>query len=259
MKRPTPSMFAVLGIAMILANLSRAQTTDNWTSTSSSLWSTPGNWSAGVPTNTGIATFNTTSGLEVSLDLIPSSSAYSLVFSSAGGANSYTFDTAYTENADTLTLTGGITNSDSGSLTFYNTTTLGASQTWTNNGGPMIFYGTVNLGSGSAGNTLTVGGSGAVNMSGVVADGGSAAGSLTYSGTGTLSLIGSNTYTGATTVNSGTLNIQNANALGSASNTSNTTIASGADPDHRGQHHHGKPGHPDPQRERVRPRCAPEH
>ena len=223
-----PLKLVALGIAAILSNFAWAQTTDIWTSPSSSLWSTPGNWSAGVPTNTSIATFNKTSGLETSFNLIPSSTAYSLVFLGTGGANAYTFDTAGNENANTLTLASGITNSDLAALTFYNTTTLGGSQTWTNNGGTMIFYGNVNLGSGSTGNTLTIAGNGAVNVGSVVADGGSAAGNLAYTGTGTLTLTGANTYTGSTTVNSGTLNIQNAGALGTASNTANTTIASGA-------------------------------
>ena len=224
-------MAGLLAVAAVClpAVAARAQTTvDNWTSTSSSLWGTAGNWSTGIPANSSIATFNSSLGLETSVDLLPSSTAYSLVFASTGGANPYTFDTAGNENANTLTLAAGITNSDTAAVTFYNTTTLGASQTWSNNGGSMIFYGNVNLGSGSTGNTLTIAGSSPVVMSNVIGDGGTAAGSLAYSGTGTLTLTGANTYTGATTVNSGTLNIQNAGALGTASNTSNTTVANGA-------------------------------
>jgi fibronectin-binding autotransporter adhesin len=228
MSRKYPTRFVALGIAAILTSLASAQTTDVWTSTSSSLWGTAGNWSAGAPTNTSIATFNNTSGLQASFNLLPTSAAYSLVFSSAGGAKAYTFDTPFTENANTLTLTGGITNSDTAALTFYNATTLGASQTWTNNGGTVTFYGNINLGSGSTGNTLTIAGNGTVDTNGVIADGGTSSGNVKYSGTGTLALIGSNTYTGATTVNSGTLNIQNANSLGTASNTSSTTVANGA-------------------------------
>ena len=110
MKRPNPLKLVALGIAAILSHFAWAQTTDIWTSPSSSLWSTPGNWSAGVPTNTSIATFNKTSGLETSFNLIPSSTAYSLVFLGTGSANAYTFDTAGNENANTLTLASGITN-----------------------------------------------------------------------------------------------------------------------------------------------------
>src|ERR1017187_7303652 len=225
-----PLLAGLLAVAAVClpAVAARAQVVDNWTSTSSSLWGTAGNWSTGIPTNTSIATFNNSLGLETSVNLLSSSTASSLVFSSAGGANPYTFDTAGNENANTLTLTSGITNSDTAALTFYNTTTLGGTQTWTDNGGTMIFYGNVNLGSGSTGNTLSVAGSGAVNIASVIANGGTAAGNLAYSGTGTLTLTGANTYTGTTTVNSGTLNIQNAGALGTASNTANTTIANGA-------------------------------
>jgi fibronectin-binding autotransporter adhesin len=51
-------------------------------------------------------------------------------------------------------------------------------------------------------------------------------GGLTKSGTGTLTLGAANSYTGATTVNAGTLNLQNASALGAGSTA--TTVASGA-------------------------------
>src|ERR1019366_3665760 len=93
-----PIKLVALGIAAILTNFARAQTVDNWTSTSSSLWGSAGNWSAGVPTGTSIATFNSSSGLQTSFNLLPTSTAYSLVFSGAGGANPYTFDTAGNQN-----------------------------------------------------------------------------------------------------------------------------------------------------------------
>ena len=88
MNRKYPIKFVALGIALILTNFAWAQTTDTWKSTSSSLWGTAGNWSAGVPTATSIATFNSTSGLQTSFNLLPTSTAYSLVFSNAGGADS---------------------------------------------------------------------------------------------------------------------------------------------------------------------------
>ena len=215
----------LLGLVMFFLSLSAGQagplTVDVWSSTASQTWSTAGNWSTGVPTASSIATFNARiTPLKTTLILSPSVTAASLVFSGVGGtssvgANFYTFDSAGTVNNNTLTLTAGITDADLSGVTFYNATTLGASQTWTNTGGPLIFAGKVNLGSGSTGNTLTVAGSGNVNLNGTVANGGTAAGSLVYSGTGTLTMTGANTYTGGTTLSSGTLLANNGTALGS--------------------------------------------
>jgi fibronectin-binding autotransporter adhesin len=213
-------------VACVLAAAVHAQVTDNWSGTSSGLWGTAGNWSGGVPGSSSAATFNTSGGLQTAITLLPSSTAYSLVFSSAGGANNYTFDTLGTQNTDTLTISSGITNSDLGTITLFNATTLAGAQAWTNSGGAMTFDGSVNLGSGSTGYALTINGAGAVNVAGVVANGGTAAGSLVYSGTGTLTLSGANTYTGGATVSSGIVNIQNNSGLGTgaASVTSGATL-----------------------------------
>src|ERR1017187_322874 len=198
-------IFAGLLAAAILcltAVAGRAQVVDDWTSTSSSLWGTGGNWSVGVPSNANAATFNNSAGLQGNITLLAASSTDTLVFLSTGGATAFAFDTSGTANTNTLTISSGITNSDTAALTFYNTTTLGGSQSWTNDGGTMTFDGNVNLGAMAPGNTLTVNGSSAVTIAGIIADGGSA-GSLTYGGTGTLTLAGINTFTGATTINSG--------------------------------------------------------
>ena len=211
---------AAVGLTAIAG---RAQVVDNWTSTSSSLWGTAGNWSAGIPSSANAATFNNTSGLDSAVTLLAASNTGTLVFLSTGGATAYTFDTAATQNTNTLTIASGITNADTGAITFYNTTTLGGSQAWANNGGTMTFDGKVNLGSGSSGYALTVNGSGGVNIAGVIANGGSAAGSLIYSGTGTLALSGTDTYTGGTTISSGTVDIQNKSALGTGA----ASVASG--------------------------------
>ena len=186
---------------------------DNWKSTSSGLWGTAGNWSSGVPGSGSVASFNGSAGLHTSITLLPSSAAGSLSFLTTGGASAYTFDTAATLNSNTLTLASGITNSDAGLLTFYNTTTLSGSQSWANSGGAMTFNGKVNLGSGPSGRTLTVTGAGDVSLNGVVANGGSAAGSLTMAGSGTMTLSGINTYTGATTISSGTVQTNASGAL----------------------------------------------
>jgi len=215
----------LLGAAACLCAVpAGAQVVDNWTSTSSALWGTAGNWSAGVPSSSNTAVFNTVSGLDAGITLLPASAAGSLSFVSAGGTVNYMFDTSATRNTDTLTLTSGITNSDLGTITFFNATTLAGSQTWTNNGGAMTFSGNVSLGSGTSGYALIVAGSGPVTVSGIIANGGSAAGSLEASGTGTLTLTGVNTYTGATTIDSGAnLQLGNGTTSGTIGNTSAIT------------------------------------
>jgi len=214
-------------IALIMAVAARAAG-DNWISTTSGAWGTAGNWSAGVPTNSSTATFNSVGGLQRAITLSAASSADSLIFSSTGGANAYTFDTAGTVNANTLTLTSGITNSAAATQTFYNTFALAGNQTWNAGAGALVFNGKINLGAGASSYALTITGSNSTTIAGIIANGGTPAGSLTYAGTGTLTLKGANTYTGATNINSGTVNLQHAGALGAAANTSATTVASGA-------------------------------
>ncbi len=73
-------------------------------------------------------------------------------------------------------------------------------------------------------NTLTLGGSNDLELSGVISDAvASAPGAVLVSGAGTLTLTGNNTYTGATTVNAGRLRFaNNANVTGVASTPSLT-------------------------------------
>lgn len=214
----------VLAALLIPCGLSAA--VDNWSSTSSSLWGTAGNWSGGVPNATSTATFNTALGLQTTITLAGASTANSLSFSAVGGANAYTFDAAGTVNTNTLTLTAGIVNSASTLQTFYNRITLAGAQSWTASSGGLTFNGNVNLGAGANTYALTVNGANAVAIAGVIANGGTAAGTLTYSGTSSLTLTGANTYTGATTITSGTVNLGSATALGTTA--AGTTLSSGA-------------------------------
>ncbi len=67
-----------------------------------------------------------------------------------------------------------------------------------------------------------------LNYGGIIAGTGNITYGTASTGTGSITLSGANTYTGATTINSGVVNIQQADALGNASNSTNTTVASGA-------------------------------
>jgi hypothetical protein len=117
--------FAAACFLTLLGVTSRGAPPDDWSSTSSGLWGTGGNWTKGVPGSGTAVQFNASAGLQTNLTLLASSSAGSLSFLSAGGANAYTFDTLATQNTNTLTVSSGITNSEAGGLTFYDTTTLG--------------------------------------------------------------------------------------------------------------------------------------
>ncbi len=104
-----------------------------------------------------------------------------------------------------------------------------------NNTGGTTFSGNVLLQEStvSVGRTLTLSGSGAVTISGSIADGGTGGNSaLIYNGTSTLTLSGSNSYSGGTSLSSaGTVNIGNDFALGTgsftASSSSGILLASG--------------------------------
>ena len=124
---------------------------------------------------------------------------------------------AFGSNGTTVNMSGGsttINNASGGALTLSN-------YNWTWNyggvisGGNLDFgTGTVNLGTASNGNTMTIG-----NVTTVNGNITSAAGaSLTKSGTGTLILGGSNNISGGVFVNNGYLNLNNSNALAGVTN-----------------------------------------
>jgi fibronectin-binding autotransporter adhesin len=103
-------------------------------------------------------------------------------------------------------------------------TQSGGNRTITNNGTSLTFSSTstVNLSDAVAIRTLTLVGSGATIINGLIQNG-PGTGSLAVSSTGSATLSHANTYTGGTTLNAGTLNINNDSALGTGA----FTIAGG--------------------------------
>ncbi len=123
------------------------------------------------------------------------------------GAGTFTLTDSTTTTSSITLGSSGITNNSASTQTVNNKLKLGAAQTFTNTltGGALAVGGTVNLQT----NTLTLAGSNAIGLSGVI----SGTGALIKTGTGTTTLSGNNTYTGATNINAGTLALGASNVL----------------------------------------------
>jgi autotransporter-associated beta strand protein len=123
-------------------------------------------------------------------------------------------------NSEALTLNGsgissnGVLTNSAGNASYSGLITLGSNATIASTSGSLNITNTGTI-TGS-GLTLTLSGTSGGTISSVIGTGG---GSLIKNGSGTWSLSGSNTFTGGTTLNAGTLNINNANALGASSGT----------------------------------------
>lgn len=227
--RPFPPGFSrrswlilATGAALFFNAIPAGAATITWADTGSD-FATNADWLLGTAPansiNTDIASFGLVTNFQPNL-------------AAARSVNGLAF-TAASTNA--VTLTGavftignsGINNqSTSGLKLINNNLTLGAAQTFTNNGA-MTIAGTVNDG----GFLLTLGGTGnSGTISGIV----SGAGGLTMSASGIWTLSGNNTYTGKTTINSGTLSVNTlantsaSSALGAPTTAANGTIAIGA-------------------------------
>ncbi|MBA3849604.1 MAG: hypothetical protein C0502_06365 [Opitutus sp.] len=180
----------------------------------------------GNTTTTGAATFNVGSNALLTLGALNDGGSADTITKSGSGTLTLGAAAAAITNGTAVNVTAGTLNSNNATAlgTLANitvsagaTVNLGASQTF---GALNGTGGTVALGT----NTLTVGSTN--NLSGSYAGNITGTGSLVKAGTGTFTLTGATGYTGATTVNTGTLNIQNNTALGAG--TAAVTVASGA-------------------------------
>ena len=193
-------LFAFALLAFLAAPAAHAAT-QTWNGTTSGNMSgTASNWNSAVPTGTDIAYFNLASYTPA-----PTANANMSFGELWFGANSgaLTFSTG----ANTLTLNGtsgigiqmdnGSGAVSTGSAKF----ALGAAQSWINNSASntLTVGGTINAG----GFLLTLNGTGATSLGGVIS---SAGGALSISN-GTVTLGGNNTFTGGITLNSGTLKL----------------------------------------------------
>jgi autotransporter-associated beta strand protein len=193
----------------------------SWTGAVNTTWSNPGNWTAGGPPNAlQTASFDGTFSNQPNVTIgtvvgelhmatgvaqnvtISSSAAQILTFEGVGGTG-ILIDNA---SAFTLTITARVG--------------LDASETWTNNSGNLFTVSGTTLGLGED-NTLTVNGTGNTLIS-AFTDGAGMGSGIIKDGSGTLTLTGSNAYSGGTTVNGGTLLVNN--TIGSGTGDGNVTV-----------------------------------
>ena len=194
----------VHGIAAILTLTPAVAATFTWDGgAASDNWSLAGNWNPdGAPPDDGTADliFNVAARLAPIVDAAdPSWNILSLTFGNSSGA-------FVIGGADSLTIgSGGVTNNATLIQTINNNIVLAASQTWNAAGGTLAFGGTIDLNT----RTLTVDGAGNTAFNMPI----TGAGALNKNGAGTLTL-GSNTnsFSGTTTVNAGTLVLNNNSA-----------------------------------------------
>jgi fibronectin-binding autotransporter adhesin len=180
----------------------------NWTGSSSTAWSTAGNWNGGVPSGSERANFNSSSytnqpnldATGIAVGIVVGSSSGSVT---VGGANILTLGM------------NGIDMASAGSnLTISAPITLGAAQTWSvANSRTITTSGAIVNG----GYRLTLSSTGTTTINGAI----SGSGGLLKSGLGGLTLAGANTLTGDVTISAGILNL-----TGSLTNA--LTVESGA-------------------------------
>jgi autotransporter-associated beta strand protein len=209
-----------------------------WISTSSSTFTTVGNWSAGLPsTGPQLAIFADSATIQHTIDIVGATArnTVGIRFDSFVGGAGFVFGSSANNSPGFQSRAGGtvngVLNNDNNAQTFNVSLTMftstgiagtGAAQTFNAAAGDLVFSGnhpagrsTVNNNGGNltidGGNNVTIGISGAT-FGDLVGTGG-----LIKNGAGTLTLGGTaaNTFSGGTTLNAGTIVAAKANALSS--------------------------------------------
>ncbi len=214
------SLSAFLAVGSLLAGGASLHAADStWISAPNGAWSNAANWSNGVPgatsgnTSTDTATFTSASTVSPFITVDANRNIGSITFGTTAGVNNYLFT-----GGGLLPTAGGTIQADSsfaGVAGFSTGLVLQGNATLSANGaqGSGFNFNTINTT--TSGNVLTLTGSNAGVFNTVVGII-SGSGSLSKTGGGTWVLGTANTFTGGTTLNGGTLIVQNATALGTA-------------------------------------------
>jgi len=135
----TLATITAVSASLILSQIANAQLTVWTDGAADQVWSTAANWSAGVPTPTSAVQIGTQpTGDQIGIE------------TGATTVASFTFNNSLTGTvditafgADSLTVSGAITNNSASTASFSLATTAGATATWT---GPLTFSNIVNIG-----------------------------------------------------------------------------------------------------------------
>jgi fibronectin-binding autotransporter adhesin len=178
----------------------------SWTGVTAAGWNNTGNWSPLGPPGPGdTAVFNQ---LFINQPNLTTGVSVGTVWMTTGVVQNVTLSGPGTLNLTGLGILGTgilVDNTNAFTLTITAGVSIGNGQAWTNNSGNLFTVsGNVNLN----GSAVTVNGTGDTLISGNVSGMGSVS-DLIKDGSGTLSLTGTNIYGGGTTVNGGTLLVNN--------------------------------------------------